>query len=60
MDFTVTRGDIAEQIADCLVNAAGRSLRMGLEWPAHSAGAPTVRSTKPRWNRNPSISARWR
>ena len=29
MEFTVTRGDIAEQHADALVNAAGTSLRMG-------------------------------
>ena len=29
MDFEVIQGDIAEQSADCLVNAAGTSLRMG-------------------------------
>lgn len=29
MEFTVARGDIAEQSADALVNAAGTSLRMG-------------------------------
>ncbi len=29
MDFSVVRGDIAEQSADALVNAAGTSLRMG-------------------------------
>jgi len=29
MEFDVTRGDIAEQRADALVNAAGTSLRMG-------------------------------
>ena len=29
MDFTVVQGDIAEQSADALVNAAGTSLEMG-------------------------------
>jgi O-acetyl-ADP-ribose deacetylase (regulator of RNase III) len=29
MDFTVIQGDVAEQEADVLVNAAGTSLRMG-------------------------------
>jgi O-acetyl-ADP-ribose deacetylase (regulator of RNase III) len=29
MDFTVVQGDIAQQSADCLVNAAGTSLQMG-------------------------------
>ncbi|MGM0399143.1 MAG: macro domain-containing protein [Halobacteriota archaeon] len=29
MDFAVVQGDIAAQSADCLVNAAGTSLRMG-------------------------------
>ncbi|MFB6266690.1 MAG: macro domain-containing protein [Halodesulfurarchaeum sp.] len=29
MDFEVIQGDIAAQSADCLVNAAGTSLRMG-------------------------------
>ena len=29
MEFTVVQGDIAAQTADCLVNAAGTSLRMG-------------------------------
>ncbi|MFB6133525.1 MAG: macro domain-containing protein [Halanaeroarchaeum sp.] len=29
MDFAVIQGDIARQSADCLVNAAGTSLRMG-------------------------------
>ena len=29
MDFEVIQGDIAQQSADCLVNAAGTSLRMG-------------------------------
>ncbi|WP_313693950.1 macro domain-containing protein [Halorarum halobium] len=29
MEFTVVRGDIADQSADALVNAAGTSLRMG-------------------------------
>ena len=29
MDFTVVQGDIAQQSADVLVNAAGTSLRMG-------------------------------
>lgn len=29
MEFSVVRGDIAEQSADALVNAAGTSLRMG-------------------------------
>ncbi|WP_281193650.1 macro domain-containing protein [Halorubrum sp. F4] len=29
MEFTVVQGDIAEQSADALVNAAGTSLRMG-------------------------------
>lgn len=29
MEFTVIRGDIAEETADALVNAAGTSLRMG-------------------------------
>lgn len=29
MDFTVIQGDIADQSADALVNAAGTSLRMG-------------------------------
>jgi O-acetyl-ADP-ribose deacetylase (regulator of RNase III) len=29
MEFTVVRGDIAQQSADALVNAAGTSLRMG-------------------------------
>ncbi|MFW6384681.1 MAG: macro domain-containing protein [Halodesulfurarchaeum sp.] len=29
MEFEVIRGDIAKQSADCLVNAAGTSLRMG-------------------------------
>ncbi len=29
MDFTVVQGDIAEQDADALVNAAGTSLKMG-------------------------------
>ncbi|MFW6265753.1 MAG: macro domain-containing protein [Halanaeroarchaeum sp.] len=29
MDFDVIQGDIAAQSADCLVNAAGTSLRMG-------------------------------
>lgn len=29
MQFEVIQGDIAEQTADCLVNAAGTSLRMG-------------------------------
>lgn len=29
MEYTVVRGDIAEQSADALVNAAGTSLRMG-------------------------------
>lgn len=29
MDFEVIQGDIAQQTADCLVNAAGTSLRMG-------------------------------
>ncbi|MFB6132322.1 MAG: macro domain-containing protein [Halanaeroarchaeum sp.] len=29
MDFEVIQGDIASQSADCLVNAAGTSLRMG-------------------------------
>jgi O-acetyl-ADP-ribose deacetylase (regulator of RNase III) len=29
MDFEVVQGDIAAQSADCLVNAAGTSLRMG-------------------------------
>lgn len=29
MDFEIVQGDIAAQSADCLVNAAGTSLRMG-------------------------------
>ena len=29
MDFEVIQGDIAQQTADCLVNAAGTSLQMG-------------------------------
>lgn len=29
MEFTVVQGDVAQQSADCLVNAAGTSLRMG-------------------------------
>ncbi|MFC6725027.1 macro domain-containing protein, partial [Halobium palmae] len=29
MEFILVRGDIAEQRADALVNAAGTSLRMG-------------------------------
>ncbi|MFB6154304.1 MAG: macro domain-containing protein [Haloferacaceae archaeon] len=29
MEFTVVQGDIAQQSADCLVNAAGTSLQMG-------------------------------
>jgi O-acetyl-ADP-ribose deacetylase (regulator of RNase III) len=29
MEFTVVQGDIAEQVADALVNAAGTSLKMG-------------------------------
>lgn len=29
MEFTVVQGDVAQQSADCLVNAAGTSLHMG-------------------------------
>jgi len=29
MEFTVVQGDVAQQSADCLVNAAGTSLQMG-------------------------------
>jgi O-acetyl-ADP-ribose deacetylase (regulator of RNase III) len=69
MEFSVIRGDIAEQSADALVNAAGTSLGMGsgvagalrraagreLDRAAVSTGSIGV--TPPRRRRRPTVPA---